>query len=360
MKRKLAAINLIVFFCYPLTAASYSQFGIFKHTYKYTLKDVLDADRFAKKKGYWEGYKHNQLVGYVFLSKDWTKNLLGYSGQHLETLIGMDTKGVITDVKLVSHSEPIVLIGLKEASYHKFIKQYRGKNLMQDLTVGEKISLDAISGATVTAVVQNAIILRSARRVAALTGIIETTAGPKHKISKRVMPLTWEELIKFQVVKNLQVTSKELGLEGEDVYLDLYLGIATAPSIGRNILGAKHFTETMGRLKNGESAIFIFAKGKGSFKGSGFARGGVFDRFNLEQQDRVYFFRETDYSILTDIKAKGAPELKEGGLFIVRETDFNPADPFKFNLIVPYQAGGKKEFKTFNINYTMPDLFLEQ
>ncbi len=83
MKRKIVGIVLIVLICYPLTAVSYSKFGIFKHSFKYELKDVLEADQFIKKKGYWEGYKNNQRVGYVFLSKDWTKNLLGYSGQHI-------------------------------------------------------------------------------------------------------------------------------------------------------------------------------------------------------------------------------------------------------------------------------------
>ncbi len=359
MTRKLVGVILLIIICVPLNADAYSKKGIFQHAYKYKLEDVLDADKFIEKKSYWEGYKDDQLVGYVFLSKDWTKNLLGYSGQHIETLIGMDTKGVLTDAKIVSHSEPIVLIGLKEANYHKFMKQYRGKDIRQDLTVGEKISLDAITGATVTAVVQNAIILRSARRVAAETGIIELAKGPQRKISNKVISLTWEELLNVAGIKNLMITSNDLGLAGEDVYLDLYFGLATTPSIGRNVLGAKYYEETISRLKEGESAIFVLANGKSSFKGSGFARGGVFDRFSLEQQEEVYFFRESDYKSLMDIKAKGAPAMREKGMFIIRGADFNPAGAFKFNLILPYQAGGKKEFKSFHIDYQTPDLFLE-
>lgn len=112
-------------------------------------------------------------------------------------------------------------------------------------------------------------------------------------------------------------------------------------------------------MKKGESAIFIFSRGEGSFKGSGFARGGVFERFNLEQEDRVYIFRDKDYGILTDIKAKGAPAIKEGGLFIVREKDFDPAAPFKFNLVLPYRIKVKKEFQSFSVDYKIPDRFLE-
>jgi len=73
----------------------------------------------------------------------------------------------------------------------------------------------------------------------------------------------------------------------------------------------------------------------------------------------VFFFTEADYTILTDIKAKGAPAMQEGGLFIVRSEDFDPAAPFKFNLVVPYRVGGQKEFKSFKIKYQIPEMFLE-
>jgi NosR/NirI family nitrous oxide reductase transcriptional regulator len=337
-----------------------SQWGAFEHRYKYELKDVLDASRFEEKKGYWEGYRDNKLVGYVFLSKDWTKKLIGYSGKHMETLIGIDTDGIITGVKLLFHSEPIVLIGLKEKNYQTFLKQYPGKNIKKDYSVGKGISMDAVTGATVTVVVQNAIILRSARKVAAETGMIEFAKGAKRRISKKFAELSWKELIKSGAIKNIKISTGELGLEGKDIYLDLYFGLVTVPSIGRNVLGDRLFKETVDRLGKGESAIFIFSRGKGSFKGSGFARGGIFERFSIEQQDRGYAFKDRDYRTLTDIKAKGAPSIKEGGLFIVRGEDFESASPFKFSLVMPYRIGGKKEFKSYSAEYNIPDRFLEK
>jgi NosR/NirI family nitrous oxide reductase transcriptional regulator len=360
MKRNVIGLIILLVIGSPFVPAAYAKWGFFAHEYKYKLEDVLDANKFTEKKGYWEGYRDNKLVGYVFLSKDWTKELLGYSGQHLETLIGMDTKGVITRAKLIAHSEPIVLIGLKEENYHKFMEQYSGKNIMQDFSVGKNISLDAVTGATVTAVVQNAIILRSARKVASLTGLIEAHKGPNRKLNKRSVSLTWEELLTSTAIKNLRITSKELGIEGEDIYLDLYFGMVTAPSIGKNVLGEKFYKETIGGPEAGEISIAVFSRGKGSFKGSGFARGGIFDRFSIEQEERVTVFSETDYRILTDIKAKGAPVVQEGGLFKIRQKDFNPADPFRFNLILPYRIGGKKEFRSFKTEYKVPEMFLEQ
>ena len=155
------------------SSKGYGQWEFFEHRYSYELSDVIKADQFTHKDRYWEAYREDTLVGYVFLSKQWTKKLIGYSGKHLETLIGMDRKGHLTGAKVIFHSEPIVLIGLKEKNYQKFMEQYRGKSITEGLSVGKGISMDAITGATITAVVQNAIILRSASKVASLTGMLK-------------------------------------------------------------------------------------------------------------------------------------------------------------------------------------------
>jgi NosR/NirI family nitrous oxide reductase transcriptional regulator len=359
MKTIVSLIILILTVC--VTPAVYGdQYKMFEHHYAYKPEDVLSAAKFVQKKGYWEGFKDNKLVGYVILSKDWTKKLVGYSGKHLETLIGMDTRGTITGVKLLFHSEPIVLIGLKEESYLDFIKQYKGKNIKDPVSVGKDISMDAITGATVTAVVQNSIILESGRKVAAETGVMKVAKGKGLRISQKYSALTWDELKKSGAIKELSVTSKELGLEGNDNFIDLYVSVVTPPAIGINLLGDNLYRDIMGRLKNGVSAVAVFSKGKGSFKGSGFVRGGVFDRFNIEQGSKVFMFRDRDYRILSDINAKGAPSVNEGGVFIVEDKAFDPTAPFKLNLLFQFRSSNiKKDFKSYSIEYTLPDRFLE-
>lgn len=353
--------SLIFIFIFVFTASVYSdQWKMFEHRYSYKLEDVLQASKFVQKKGYWEGYRDNKLVGYVFISKDWTSKLVGYSGKHLETLIGMDTNGNITGVKLIFHSEPIVLIGLKEESYLDFIKQYKGKNIKSPLSVGREISMDAITGATVTAVVQNSIILESARRVADAAGVLKVAKGKGRKLGRKYATLTWDELKKSGALKNIVIKHKDLGIEGEDPFLDLYIGVATQPSIGRNLLGDTFYRDITGRLKSGESAIVIFSKGKGSFKGTGFVRGGVFDRFNIEQGAKVYMLTDKDYRVLSEIHAKGAPSIDEGGVFIIRDRDFDSTEPFRLNLVLPYRVPvTKKEFKSFYVEYAIPERFME-
>lgn len=361
MKKTALSFTLTFLFILSFPLAGHSdQWKLFEHRYSYKLEDVLQASKFVQKKGYWEGYKDNKLIGYVFISKDWTGKLVGYSGKHLETLVGIDTSGIITGAKLLFHSEPIVLIGLKEESYMDFIKQYKGKSIKNPLSVGREISMDAITGATVTAVVQNSIILESSRKVAEAAGMVIAVKGKGRKISQKFAALTWDELNKSGAIKHLIVKSKDLGLEGDEAYLDLYIGVITPPSIGRNFAGDSMYYEAMSKIKGSGSAIAIVSKGEGSFKGTGFVRGGIFERFNIEQGSKVYMLTDKDYRPLPKVSAKGAPDFKEGGVFIIRDKDFDPTEPFRLNLILPYRISvAKKDFKSFAVEYEIPQRFLE-
>ncbi|MBF0473990.1 MAG: 4Fe-4S binding protein, partial [Nitrospirae bacterium] len=111
--KKIIILSLIIAILVPSIAISGS-YSMFEHRYEYKPNDVLNADNFKEKTKYLEGYKNGKLVGFVILSKDWASKHVGYSGKHMETLIGIDTSGKITGVKILFHSEPIMLIGLDE------------------------------------------------------------------------------------------------------------------------------------------------------------------------------------------------------------------------------------------------------
>ena len=56
----------------------------------------------------------DRQVGWAFVTSDFV-GTTGYSGKPIHTMVAVDDKGVISGVKLVKHSEPIVLIGIPEA-----------------------------------------------------------------------------------------------------------------------------------------------------------------------------------------------------------------------------------------------------
>jgi len=142
-------------------------------------KDVIPgATAFSERKGqpwYVEAYKdeagQKKLLGYVMLSTDIT-DIPAYSGKPVVTLIGMDAAGKFTGVKILKHSEPILLLGIPESALVKFNDQYLGKFVGDNIEIGKSrpeenlIGLDAITGATVTVIAQNQVMMTSGSEVA--------------------------------------------------------------------------------------------------------------------------------------------------------------------------------------------------
>ena len=128
--------------------------------------------------------KHGKLLGYVYLTGD-VLQIPAYSGRPINNLVGFDTQGRITGVAIVYHEEPILLAGVSEERLKRFVQQYPGKNLFDQVAIGGdgldgRVSVDTISGATITVMVENATIMRSARRVAEARGIRIVDMKPSH------------------------------------------------------------------------------------------------------------------------------------------------------------------------------------
>src|SRR3546814_9698502 len=78
-----------------------------------------------------------------------------------------------------------------------------------------------------------------------------------------------------------------------------------APGIGTAVLGDAGYRRLMRDLRANEHAIFVVSNGTESFKGSGFVRGGIFDRLNVAQELDTFTFRDQDYQNLYDVRAPG-------------------------------------------------------
>jgi hypothetical protein len=138
--------------------------------------------------------QRGKLLGYVYLSGDVLK-IPAYSGRPINNLVGFDTHGRITGVAIVFHEEPILLAGISEERLGRFVQQYPGKNLFDDVAVGGdgldgRVSIDTISGATITVMVENATIMRSGRQVASSRGITLVDMKPAHApvLAQRAAP----------------------------------------------------------------------------------------------------------------------------------------------------------------------------
>ncbi len=313
------------------------------------------------------GKDDRELIGYVFLSTD-IVDIPAYSGKPVVTLIGMDTNGIVTGVRVLRHSEPILLLGIPEAELTRFIKQYVGKFVGSKIEVGAGrpgqgvIGLDAITGATVTVIAENQVVLRSGLSVARQVGIIEPTIRPQAKYTDVADKLDWQALLKEGSIQRLKIETREVGMPpSAQPYIDIYFGYLNAPAVGRSVLGDSVYRSLMSRLKPDEHAIFMIANGLESFKGSGFVRGGIYDRVQVAQDMDTSTFRDLDYLNLYGIEAAGAPPYRESAIYIIRSPTFSAAYPwslvFLANKMDP-QTGGRT-FVNFSREYWLPDRYLE-
>jgi NosR/NirI family nitrous oxide reductase transcriptional regulator len=128
-------------------------------------------------------FRGQELLGYVFLSDDVVR-IPAYSGNPVSVLIGFDVAGLIKGVRIVAHQEPILLVGITDRNLSAYVNQYIGGNVFDRFKIGGEprpgyVTVDGISGATITVMVLNASITRSARTVAESRSIpLEKGAAP--------------------------------------------------------------------------------------------------------------------------------------------------------------------------------------
>lgn len=330
------------------------------------------AESFSERRGrppFVEAYRSENgqktLLGYVFLSTD-IVDIPAYSGKPVVTLIGMDTHGRFTGARVLKHSEPILLLGIPESALTRFIAQYVGKFVGDRLEIGSStpgaIGLDAISGATVTVIAQNQVMLRAGAEVAKQVGILKPKVRPQAVFTTAAPPAGWAALAAEGSVQQLRVATTEVGLPASgQPYIDLWFGELDAPGVGRAILGDIGYARLMAELRPGEHAIFIIGNGVESFKGSGFVRGGIFDRLLVSQDGDSFTFRDADYRNLYELRARGAPPYRESGIFILRNPAFSAAYPWSLVFLGNRidAASGTKTFASFEREYWLPARYLE-
>src|SRR5690606_34265254 len=226
-----------------------------------------------------------ERLGWVVLSTTVT-DLDGYSGKPIATLVGLDVEGRIAGAEVVHHSEPILLLGIPDEALDAFVGAYVGVHATEDVQVGGSgehgPAVDAISGATVTVLAENQTILESARAVGAAVGVIAREARTPGRFVTDVEPWTWRQLERSGALGRLVVTDTDMGRpESGQPWLDLWFTIADAPHVGIPLMGRTRWERAVASLADGEHLVVILNRGTGSYKGSGFVRGGIFDRVRL-------------------------------------------------------------------------------
>ncbi|MDH5424298.1 MAG: 4Fe-4S binding protein [Gammaproteobacteria bacterium] len=327
-------------------------------------------------------FTQDQQLGFVFLTSDFV-NTTGYSGKPIHQLVAMDMQGVIRKVLLVEHHEPIVLIGIPEKRITAVLKDYEGMDVGKLVRGAQEHKVDVVSGATVTVMVMDDNILRSAIKVARHFGLSgleveRKQSGPVATVNADINEVkSWQALVDEGSVRRLKISLSQINQafadsgnplvleypeegDAEEVFIELYAAVVSIPSIGRSLLGEHEYKNLLKKLQPDEQAILLAGSGRFSFKGSGYVRGGIFDRFQVVQGDTSIRFHDKYHKRLREIKATGAPELDDVDLFRTpADLKFSAASPWKLQLLVGREVGPtKKEFLTFDLAYKVPEEYL--
>jgi NosR/NirI family nitrous oxide reductase transcriptional regulator len=323
-----------------------------------------------------------EVVGYAFLNAD-VVDSTGYSGKPINIVIGLDRDARITGAKLVEHHEPIVLIGIPETKVVHFINGYVGRDVLHpDKAEGARV--DAISGATVSTMVIGDSIMRASLRIAHLRGIggagAEVTAAARSRTidpNKHTVVPSFAALVGDGSVRRLSLSNADVDeafrragnaeaaahrepgpRDAPDI--DLYVAPVSVPSIGESLLGAAEYENLAKRLQPGQQAILVAGDGPYSFRGSGYVRGGIFDRIEVLQGESSIRFRDRNYKRIGSLAPADAPDFTEIGLFVTPEdAHLDPAKPWRLQLLVQRRIGAMdKAFVTVETSYTTPDKYL--
>jgi NosR/NirI family nitrous oxide reductase transcriptional regulator len=329
-------------------------------------------------------FKGDEQIGLAYLNSD-VVNAVGYSGKPIHVLLAMDMDGVIRSAKLVDHHEPIVLIGIPERKIKAVVDGYIGRSAVAAAR-GEVIdrSVDIVSGATVTVMVIDDSIMNASIRVARAYGLgglepmVQAQAGPKRVVdTSKTEVRDWEDLLGDGSIRRLRLSIQDINQafeesgdlvaaarpesgDPDEAFIDLYVALASVPTIGRSLLGDAEYRNLQSKLRPGQSAVLVAANGRYSFKGSGYVRGGIFDRFQITQGDNTIRFHDRNHTRIGEVAAEGAPDLPDVDVFrIPKDYDFDPVQPWRIELLVNRATGPtSKAFLTFDLSYRLPEKYL--
>ncbi|MDO5647864.1 NosR/NirI family protein [Paracoccus sp. (in: a-proteobacteria)] len=323
----------------------------------------------------------DETLGWAFITSDFV-GTTGYSGKPIHTMVAIDRDARVIGLRLVKHSEPIVLIGIPDSRINAMVADYVGMDLVAAAAAQSTRDLNIISGATVTVMVIDDNIIRAGLRVARALGLAglsaEQDAAPTQRLRTAAEPITsWDQGIGDGTIRRLTLTVAEvneafaahtdlragqrpLTADDDAVFIDMQAALVSIPDIGRPILGPAEYANVESWLADGDHAIAIAGLGMYSFKGSGYVRGGIFDRIQLIQDDISVRFRDRQHR-RTSVAPTDAPAFAETDLFrIPADSGFDPTRPFRIQLLVHRDVSAlEKAFLTWDLGYQLADRYLE-
>ena len=314
----------------------------------------------------WTVSVDGRTIGYI--GSTWeVAGSVGYSGRPLDILVAVSPDAKIAGARLMQHNEPVLTLGISDDDIRAYVDGFKGVDLKAprgDILKPRDDLPDVISRATVSTGVIRDGILRTARTLAIAQGLIAEGGGIDRVTFQ---PMTWNDLLDVKALAHRRYTMTEAaealkGAEvavepGDGAFLDLYAGLIDPPTVGRNLLGQQAFTQAVGSLGAGETALIVISSGLHSHRGTAWKQTGSFDRVAIVQGQIRHAPKSGDYLFIKKLAADGAPEAKEISVFRL-PSGIDPAKPFRVEILAARPMTGGGEVSTaITTDYELPAEF---
>lgn len=352
---------LLVLACFPL--ATYGALNDEKHALIQELfpKATDIRDRLSDYPVY-PVYQLQELIGYAYESRD-ISPLQGFAGKPVSMLIGLDSRGRFTGIRILNHHEPVFLHGLGEEPLFEFVDQYEGRSLTEQIIIdtsgsrtgkspdGNVVHFDGVSKATVSVLIINDTVLSSALKVARKKLAGFTQAPATRAKTDFYEPLSWEQLVDRGYIGHWRIDPSEieemLGSplgdypdtpqpEPDEPFTELYFGYINAPMVGRNLLGDEGFERLKKRTGPDAQILAVMSRGLYPHLPDDFTPGSSPNRLGLQQNNLSLDIRDINvFDQNIHIYTDGMPELDRKTLFRVGgNAGFNPGAESNLKLSV--------------------------
>ncbi len=295
-------------------------------------------------------YAGGALAGYVFLTLDAAPSL-GYGSSPFHIAVGLRTDGTLSAIDILEHTEPIIDLYALADRVPSFVAEYPGRDIRKPhrvtvIKTEDEGTIDAISAATVSAVLFNEAILNAARRVAQQRGI-GVVERPAVDLSKfREVPFS--ELVETGEIARLDVAG-----ESGDEQIELYFAPVTPPTIGRSILGKTPYNFFVSGRDPGDLMIALMANGPWKFEPHPLRIKGELERVRVAQGEQRFSLSRERHQYLNFLSGRGAPSFDQVGLYWVSQNaGIDPLAPWRLELVM---AGADGREQVFGAEYQLAE-----
>ncbi len=329
------------------------------------------------------------LVGYAFESADLAP-VPGFSGTPVDRLVVMNVNGEFLDVAVLAHHEPVFLGGVGEEPLVRFLGQYQGLSLKQNITVGSgtarashvggtNVYLDGIAKATASLRIINQSVLSAALKVARAKLGFSGGRDPDlvaHVRTDLFEPRTWDELVSSGLVRHLAVRNRDVekafaGSEGagldplalerpDEPFCDLWVAMATVPTAGKNLLTDAAWTLMNARTVPGDHVLLAMSKGRCRLVSETFQRNTVPDLLSLKQEGLPVEMRDLDLD--APLRPAGQPDLDQAMAFrVIFQAGLDPGLPVQLVARVTRSKGivyPERFTRDLVLDYQVPSRFI--